>query len=154
MDYSQNLTKARTLLSQKHHAQAVQAAASALESLLVELYNQMLGQSPPARQKQLVEAQERVGGGEPLHKLTLGKLVSVYRASRSYEDLAKLLGRPLTFLNVHALDPVVDVRNRTVHEGYEPDLAEAAYVVNQVELILRETGRISPSPSWGEGVGG
>ncbi|MBU1750077.1 MAG: DUF499 domain-containing protein, partial [Chloroflexi bacterium] len=149
MDYSQTLNKARTLLQQKHHAQAVQAAASALEALLVELYNQMLGQSPPARQKQLVEAQDKVGGGQPLHKLTLGKLVSVYRASRAYEDLEKMLGRPLTFLNVHALDPVVDVRNRTVHEGYEPDPAEAAYVVNQVELVLRETGRLPQSPAPG-----
>jgi hypothetical protein len=38
-------------LAQKHHAQAVQTAASALENLLVELYNELLGQSPPAHQE-------------------------------------------------------------------------------------------------------
>ncbi len=53
-------------------------------ALLVELYNELLDQSPPARQKQLVEAQEKVGGGQPLGKLALGKLVSVYKASRAY----------------------------------------------------------------------
>lgn len=77
MNYPQTLAKARTLLEQKHHAQAVQSAAGALESLLVDLYNEPLGQSPPARQKQLVEAQEQVGGGQPLPKLTLGKLVGL-----------------------------------------------------------------------------
>jgi hypothetical protein len=54
MNYPQTLDKAKTLLQQKHHAQAVQTAASALEHLLVELYNDLLGQSPPARQKQLI----------------------------------------------------------------------------------------------------
>jgi len=146
MNYVQTLTKAQTLLAQKHYAQAVQTAASTLENLLVELYNQLLGQSPPARQKELVEAQEQVGGGQPLHKLTLGKLVSAYRAGHAYQDLQKTLGLKLTFLSVSALDPLVDIRNRAVHEGHEPDPAEAAYVVNQVELILRETGRL-PQPS-------
>jgi len=150
MNYPQTLKKAKTLLTQKHHAQAVQTAASALEHLLVELYNQLLGQSPPPRQKELIEAQEKVGGGQPLNKLTLGKLVNVYRASKAYEDLQNTLGLTLTFLNVHALGPLVDIRNRAVHEGQEPDPAEAAYIVNQVELILRETGRLpaaAPAPA-------
>jgi hypothetical protein len=149
MNYPQTLKKAKTLLAQKHHAQAVQTAASALEHLLVELYNQLLGQCPPARQKELIEAQEKVGGGQPLNRLTLGKLVGVYRASRAYEDLQKTLGLTLIFLNVQALGPLVDIRNRAVHEGQEPDPAEAAYIVNQVELILRETGRLpaaAPAP--------
>jgi hypothetical protein len=153
MNYPQTLTQAKTLLQQGHHAQAVQAAAGALEHLLVDLYNDLLSQSPPARQKQLVEAIEQVGGGQPLAKLTLGKLVNLYRASKAYEDLPKTLGLTPTFLNVNALGPLVDIRNRAVHEGRDPDPAEAAYVVNQVELILRETGRILPSPS-GRGAGG
>ena len=147
MDYTRNLEKARSLLQQNHCAQAVQTAASVLETLLVELYNQLLGQVPPARQKQLIDAQEKVGGGEPLSRLTLGKLVGVYRASRAHEDLESVLGLKLTFLNVNALGPLVDIRNRAVHEGHEPDPAEAAYIVNQVELILRETGRLPDSPS-------
>lgn len=142
MEYPETLRKAQTLLEQGHGAQAVQTAASALENLLVELYNQLLGQSPPARQRTLIEAQEKVGGGQPLNRLTLGKLVGIYRASQAYEDLKKLLGRPLVFLNVAALDPIVDIRNRAVHEGHEPYAAEAAYVVNQVELILREAGKL------------
>jgi hypothetical protein len=160
MNYPKTLDTAKALLQQKHYTQAVQTAAGALESLLVELYNQLLGQSPPGRQKELVEAQEKVGGGQPLGKLTLGKLVGVYRASRAYDDLARLLGAPLIYLNVHALEPLVGIRNRAVHEGHEPDPAEAAYVVNQVELILRETGRILPSPPGSptgvlrEGAGG
>ncbi len=151
MNYPQTLNKAKTLLQQKHHAQAVQTAASTLENLLVELYNELLAQSPPARQKQLVQTIEQVGGGQPLNKLTLGRLVGLYRASKASEDLQKTLGLSLTFLNVNALGPLVDIRNRAVHEGHEPDPAEAAYIVNQVELILRETNRlpqpsISPSP--------
>lgn len=142
MNYPQTLTKAQTLLQQKHHAQAVQTAASVLEHLLEALYNELLGQSPPARQKQLVETIEQVGGGQPLNKLTLGRLVNVYRASKAYEDLARMLGKKLVFLNVSALEPLVDIRNRAVHEGQEPDPAEAAYIVNQVELILRETNRL------------
>ena len=72
MDYPRTLEKAKSLLQQNHHAQAVQTAASALENLLTELYNQLLGQVPPARQKQPIEAQEKVGGGEPPSRLTLG----------------------------------------------------------------------------------
>jgi hypothetical protein len=49
MEYAKALTKAKTLLQQKHHAHAVQAAASALEHLLVEPYNELLGQSSTAR---------------------------------------------------------------------------------------------------------
>lgn len=144
MDYVQILRKAKTLLQQKHHAQAVQTAASTLEHLLVELYNELLSQSPPARQKQLVETIEKVGGGQPLNKFTLGKLVGLFRASRAYEDLQKTLGLNLIFLNVNALGPLVDIRNRAVHEGHEPNPAEAAYIVNQVELILQETNRVTP----------
>ena len=44
---------------------------------LFDSRNSGSGQSPPARQKQLVEAQEQVGGGQPLPKLTLGKLVGL-----------------------------------------------------------------------------
>ena len=149
MDYSQTLKKAQTLLAQKHHAQAVQTAASALENLLVELYNELLGQVSPARQKQLVEAQEQVSQHQPLSRLTLGRLLNVYRASRAQDDLKKTLGLKLTFFNVRALGPLVEIRNRAVHEGQEPDPAEAAYIVNQVELILRETGRLpaaAPTP--------
>lgn len=142
MKYPQVLKKARTLLAQKHHSQAVQTAASALESLLVELYDDLLGQVAAARQKELVGVQEKVGGGQPLNKLTLGKLVGVYRASRAQQDLEKMVGSKLTYLNVDALGPLVSIRNVAVHEGKEPDAAEAAYVVNQVELILRETGRL------------
>ncbi len=153
MNYPQTLKKAQTLLRQKHHAQAVQTAAGALENLLVELYNQLLGQSPPARQKELIEAQEKVGGGQPLSRLTLGKLVGVYRLSRAHQDLEKTLGLSLTFLDVQALAPLVDIRNRAAHEGHEPDPAEAAYIVNQVALILRETGRLPTSPPVVNGGG-
>ncbi len=145
MDYAQSLTKAQTLLDQKHHAQAVQVAASGLESLLVELYNDLLTRSAPARQKTLIEALERVGGGQALDKLTLGKLLALYRAAQVQSDLKKTLGLELTFLDGEALQPLADIRNRAVHGGDEPAPAEATYVVNQVELILRETGRLSPS---------
>jgi hypothetical protein len=161
MNYPQTLAKAKTLLEQQHYAQAVQTAAGALESLLVALYNELLGQSPPARQKQLVDTLEQVGGGQPLNRLTLGKLVGLYRASRAAEDLAKSLGRPLVYLNPNALNPLVDIRNKATHAGQEPDPAEAAYIVTQVELILRETNRLpaasqstnlpiyqSPLPPW------
>ena len=154
MNYPQTLQKAKTLLNQNHYTQAVQTAASALENLLVELYNELLGQCQPARQKALIDAQERVGGGQPLNKLTLGKLVGVYRASRVQDDLQKTLGLSLTFLNVHSIAPLLDIRNRAVHHGQEPDPAEAAYIVNQVELILRETGRIPPSPARDRKPGG
>ncbi len=153
MNFPQSLQRAKTLLSQKHHAQAVQTVASALETLLVELYNELLGKSAPARQKELIEAQEKVGGGQPLNRLTLGKLAGVYRASRAAEDLQKTLGLKLTYLNVNAMEPLIQIRNQAVHEGLEPDPAEAAYIVNQVELILRETGRL-PSPARERGVGG
>lgn len=130
MNCPPTLTKAKTLLAQKHYAQAVQTAASALENLLVELYNELLGQSSSARQKELIQAQEQVGQGRPLNKLTLGRLLNVYRASRAQDDLEKTLGLELTFFNVRALDPLVEIRNRAVHEGHEPDPAEAAYIVN------------------------
>ncbi len=68
MNYPQTLAKAKTLLQQKHHTQAIQTAASALEYLPVDLYNELLGQSPPARQKQLVETLEQVGRGHPLQR--------------------------------------------------------------------------------------
>ncbi len=153
MNYPQSLARAKILLRQKHYAQAVQTAASALEHLLVELYNELLGQSPPARQKQLIEAQEKVGRGQPLNKFTLSKLVGVYRASRISGDLERLLGQKLVFLDVSALNPLVDIRNKAIHEGRDPDPAEAAYIVNQVELILKETGRIAPSPVQERGPG-
>ena len=35
----------------------------------------------------------------------------------------------------------MDIRNKAIHEGKDPDTAEAAYVVTQVKLILRETNR-------------
>ena len=77
MNYTQTLKKAQTLLQQKHHAQAIQAAACTPESLLAELYNQLLSQSPPAHQKQLIETQEQVRGSQSLQKPTPGKLIGV-----------------------------------------------------------------------------
>lgn len=142
MNYRQSLAQSKALLQQKHHSQAVQAAGSVLETLLKDLYNDLLSRSSPADQKQLVEAVERVGNGQPLAKLTLGQLVGVYRAAKAHEYLQKTLGLALTFLNVNSLAPLVDIRNGAVHNNREPDAAEAAFVVNQVELILRETGRL------------
>jgi hypothetical protein len=86
-----------------------------------------------------VQAIQQVGQGQPLNKFTLGKLVGLYRASKAHEDLQKTLGLSLTFLNVNTLGPLVDIRNRAVHEGHNPDPAEAAYIVNQVEPILVHT---------------
>lgn len=142
MDYPQALNRAQTLLRQRHYAQAVQSAASALENVLIDLYQEVMNQSPPARQRELVGVVENVGGGVPLQRLTLGRLVNVYRAGRLWQDLERTLNLSLTFLNVNALSPLVDIRNRAVHEGHEPEEAEAAYIVNQVALILRETGRL------------
>ncbi|MCB0169348.1 MAG: ATP-binding protein [Anaerolineae bacterium] len=150
MNYPQTLNKAKTLLQQKHYAQAVQTAASALEHVLVDLYNELLSKSSVARQKQLVQAIEQVGSGQEFSKFTLGKLVGLYRASRAHEDLEKTLGLSLTFLNTNALGPLVNIRNQAVHAAREPDPAEAAFIVNQVELILRETNRLpkaSPTPA-------
>lgn len=142
MNYPQILTKAQTLFQQKHYAQAVQTAASTLENLLIDLYNELLAQSPPTRQKQLIEILEQVGRGQPLPKQTLGNLVRIHRAGKTLDDLSAIVGHNLTYLNFYNLEPLVEVRNKSVHEGYDPDPAEAAYIVNQVELILRETGRL------------
>ncbi|MFW6097672.1 MAG: ATP-binding protein [Chloroflexota bacterium] len=142
MNYPQTLNKAKTLLRQRHYAQAVQTAASALENVMLDLYQEVLNHSSPGRQKELIEVVERVGGDLPLHKLTLGKLLGVYRMARLWQDLEETLGLSLTYLNINALSPLVESRNRAVHDGHEPDEAEATYIVNQVALILRETGRV------------
>ena len=142
MNYYQTLQKAQTLLGQKHYAQAIQAAATALENLLIDLYNDLVVQLPPVRQKELVEAQEKIGGGQPLNQLTLGRLLGIYRVSGATKDLEKLLGHTLTYFNIHTLDNFVTARNQVIHEGHEPDEAEATYLVNQVTLILRETDRL------------
>ncbi len=155
MNYPQTLSKAQTLLQQQHYAQAIQVAATALETLLIELYNDLITQLPSARQKELIETQEKVGGGQPLNQLTLGRLLGIYRVSGATKDLEKLLGHSLTYFNIHTLDNFVATRNQVIHEGQEPDEAEAAYLVNQVALILRETHRLPPvSPPMGGTKGG
>lgn len=155
MNYPQVLHKAQALLDQKHYAQAIQVAATVLENLLIELYNDLITQLPPVRQKALVEAQEKIGGGLPLNQLTLGRLLGIYRISGATKDLEKLLGHSLTYFNIHTLDNFVTTRNAVTHEGYEPDAAEAAYLVNQVALILRESNRIQPtSPPMSGGTAG
>lgn len=74
--------------------------------------------------------------------MTLGKLVALYRVTRAYDDVGTALGHKLQYFNVSALEPLVDIRNRVTHEGHKPDPAETAWIVCQVELILRETGRL------------
>lgn len=126
MNYSQTLKKAQNLLDQGHYAQAVQVAGSALENLLVELYHDLLRRVPPKRQKELVEALEHVGGGQPLHQLTLGQKIGAFRVSGAHKDLEKALGVSLTYFSTQNLEPLRQLRNRVVHESYHPDEAEAA----------------------------
>ena len=142
MNYSQTLKKAQTLLSQKHYAQAIQTATNGLEQLLEELYQEILNHATPARQKELADALAQVGGGQPLHQLTLGQKMGAFRVSDAHKDLEKLLDTSLTYFSTQNLEPLRQLRNRVVHQGYHPDKAEAAYVVNQVAVILRETGRL------------
>jgi hypothetical protein len=142
MDYPQTLQKAQTLLDQRHYAQAVQTATNCLEQLLEDLYQELLRRATPARQRELADALERVGGGQPLHQLTLGQKMGAFRVSDAHKDLEKLLDTPLTYFSTQNLEPLRQLRNRVVHQGYQPDRAEAAYVVNQVAVILRETGRL------------
>lgn len=97
----------------------------------------------PARQKELAEAIERVGHGQPLDQLTLGQKTGVFRVSGARKDLAKLLDTSLTYFSIQNLEPLRLLRNRVVHEAYQPDEAEAAFAVNQVAVILQETGRLS-----------
>lgn len=60
MNYPQTLVKAKTLLQQKHHAQAVRTAASVPGNLLVDIRNRAVheGHEPdPAEAAYKVEAE-------------------------------------------------------------------------------------------------
>ena len=86
MSYPQTLNKAKTLLRQRHYAQAVQTAASALENVMGDLYQEVMNHSALARQKELIQTVEQVAGDTPIQRLTLGKLVGVYRATLLWQE--------------------------------------------------------------------
>jgi len=145
MNYQEQLRDAEKLIAQGLYVQAVRTAGSILEGLYKDLYRDLLGHLPPAEREKITQTEQRIGGGKPVGKFTLGQLTGLYREAKLIPSLEKHLGLSLPFMKSFNPTYFVDLRNRATHEGAQIAEDEAQLSVQQLRMLLRETGRLAPS---------
>jgi len=146
MDYQKQLHDAEQLIAQGLFVQAVQTAGSTLEGLYKDLYRDLLGRMPPAERDKVSEQEQKIAGGKAVGDFTLGQLVGLFREASLVPKLERYLNLSLPFMKSFNPNYFVDLRNRVTHEGAQVAEDEARLLVDQLRVLLRETGRLAPLP--------
>jgi Protein of unknown function (DUF499) len=140
MDYAEKLQQVDQLTFNGHHAQSVIAAASVLEELLRQLYQQVQPRLAPADQQTIAEKMSKLGHGKPISELTLGQIVGLYREAQLFDKIEKYLDRKLPRLRAADFNNFVELRNRAAHQAAEVHEDDARWAASQLHVWVREAG--------------
>jgi len=153
-DWSRRVREVEQLAAGSHHKQALQEAASLLESLLKDLYQKTINHVGPTEQKQISDKLEKIGKGKPVGDLTLGQIAGLFREANLFDHAERALGKKLPHISTANLNAFIDIRNRAVHKGEQVSAKEAKFFAAQLSLFVDELGfgeevrahQLSPGP--------
>lgn len=137
--YQRRLDETTTLIEQKLYSQAVTTAARAVETLLKELFDDLLKSVSSKDALALTSAQTSKLSGKT--RMTLGRWVHFYRDEDIFNWLKKTFGYDLRLFNSGSLFTIVEVRNECQHEEFQPTSAQADTIRQFLEVFLAETDR-------------
>ena len=139
-DWSRHVREVEQLAAGNHHKQALQEAASLLESVLKDLYQRTINHVSPTEQKQISDKLEKLGKGKPVGDLTLGQIVGLFREANLFDHAERALGKKLPHISTANFNAFIDIRNRAVHKGEQVSPKEAQFFAAQLSLFVEELG--------------
>lgn len=140
MNYSDRIEEVDKLIVDGHYTQAITTSGSLLETLLADIYNQVLPQLTPAKQQNVLKKMETVGRGKPMSEFTLGQKVGLFRETLLFDQAEKILSRKLSHLKTANFNLFVELRNLATHQRAAINEDEARLYASQLRVFLREIG--------------
>jgi 2-polyprenyl-3-methyl-5-hydroxy-6-metoxy-1,4-benzoquinol methylase len=106
------------LLKLNRNAAAIQECCSVFEVILKKVYGQALVELPYAEREKLYQAERKIGGGTKGYtEFGFGQLVGLFSECNLLASWAKVTGKELGLIKSISLNPIVDLRNRIVHNN-------------------------------------
>lgn len=143
-DYGQRLKEASRLIRLGLYREAVVSASGGIELLMKGLFKELTDQLSRQgegykeyglreRYKKYVNADSKGG--------TLGRLINFYKRERLFKELEGVFGYDFEHSNIGALSKIRKLRNKCLHQDYQPTCYESELARNQFALFLEETKR-------------
>ncbi|MBC7472805.1 MAG: hypothetical protein H7263_00830 [Candidatus Sericytochromatia bacterium] len=145
MNYQKKLSEIKKLIAQNSTQIAMQVIGVTFEVALRDLYKQVLATVPLFKRERLTESESKFSAGKGINHVGLGQLVGLYRHCKILELLKTELNLPIKLFKIETLDPIIDARNESVHDGKDIDKEIILYALNQLVYLLKETKLISDS---------
>ena len=112
------LDEIELLMKMNKNAMVVQECCSVFEVLLKKVYGQALVELPYAERERLNEAERKIGKGvKGYTEFGFGQLVGLFSECDLVSCWAKATNKELGLIKSISLNPIVDMRNRIVHNS-------------------------------------
>ncbi len=141
--YERRLNEATKLIEQGLHRQAVETAGGGIDLLMQDLFEELKKKINPrdAAALQAAMSGTTTKGGAPRGKLTFGGWIKLYEAENLFARLEGSFGYKFRYFNAGTLKAILEARNLSAHEDYQPTRAESEVVRNNLAIFLQETKR-------------
>jgi hypothetical protein len=141
-DFKRSLSNAYEDFKIGKYKEAIQEYGAILEKLLEDLYKECWIQLQPESKRQILEVEAQIDRGKPTNRFTLGEWIGLFSKANLFSLIEKQKKITFKHFQPEALNKVNSLRNKCVHEGYQPTLEEAQSINNLVLSILKETKSI------------
>jgi uncharacterized protein Yka (UPF0111/DUF47 family) len=141
-DFKRSLSNAYEDFKLGKYKEAIQEYGTILEKLLEDLYKECWIQLPPESKRQILEVEEQIGRGKPTNRFTLGEWILLFNRANLFGLIEKQKKIVFKHFQPESLNKVNNLRNKCVHEGYQPTLEETKSLTDLVLSILKETKSI------------
>ncbi len=141
--YERRLNEATQLIGQELYRQAVETAGGGIDLLMQNLYEELkakLGKYDAAALQAALNSFAPKAGAQK-GKLTFGGWIKLYESENLFARLEGSFGYRFRYFNPGTLKAILEARNLSAHEDYQPTRAESELVRNNLAIFLQETQR-------------
>jgi hypothetical protein len=124
------------------YKEAIQEYGTILEKLLEDLYKECWIQLQLGDKRRILEVEAQIGRGRPTSRFTLGEWISLFDRANLFSLIENQKKIVFKHFRPESLNKVNNLRNKCVHEGYQPTLEEAQSLTDLVLSMLKETKSI------------
>jgi hypothetical protein len=104
---------------------------------LGDLFKECWSQLTSENKREILEVEAQIGGGKPTNRFTLGEWISLFDRANLFGLIEKQKKMKFKHFQPEFLNKVNNLRNKCVHEGYQPTLEEVRFLNN----LMRELGK-------------
>ena len=136
-DYGRLIKRMRNLVKIKAYSPAVKEAGAILETLLKDLYMELLKGLPTNRKEEVLTIEKEIGQGKSIESLNFGQLIGIFTKAKLFDDLSEKRKTRLQYFTPENLNHVNELRNKCTHKGFEPAQHEVDYVESDPLPIVK-----------------